>query len=395
MVVVVEEDNMHPTEDDDFHAPSNLADIMNGTEVQEDVETNEADEEEQVEGEPQQKKRKLPGRVTTDEFEMDIGTLLATKIHAVDTEQLSSEAQRAEYLKSLATQGAQALVEQLFTLPTESCDVGVLAVLPAPTVLLPREKPVPQPKPPTRWELFAARKGIKKKSKRSRLVFEESTGEWKPRFGANRANKNDDSWIMEHRAGEDASVDPWTKLKQEKKERVSKNKQQQVKNLIAATGHKLPGSIDLSSALKASKPAAKQAKIEKKQSETKSDGMAKAEHAKVALRLAQQSTASMGKFDKLNKGEPEPKQSRISKKASLVQKVKKAAAAGEKAKLTVASEKDASLQLLSRVLEPPKLNVQKAVAHKKREMEATNKKVNQMARAGGENNKKRKRQQRS
>ncbi|KAK4853450.1 hypothetical protein QYF36_009452 [Acer negundo] len=34
--------------------------------------------------------------------------------------------------------------------------------LPPPTTKLPREKHLPKPKPPTKWELFAQKKGIKK-----------------------------------------------------------------------------------------------------------------------------------------------------------------------------------------------------------------------------------------
>ena len=40
----------------------------------------------------------------------------------------------------------------------------------------------PKPKPPTRWEEFAAMKGIQNR-KRSRMVFDELSQEYKPRYG--------------------------------------------------------------------------------------------------------------------------------------------------------------------------------------------------------------------
>jgi hypothetical protein len=50
---------------------------------------------------------------------------------------------------------AQALVGQLFSLPSEAVQGGRLAQLPQPSTLLPREKPIPKPKPLTKWQKFA------------------------------------------------------------------------------------------------------------------------------------------------------------------------------------------------------------------------------------------------
>jgi regulator of ribosome biosynthesis len=52
-------------------------------------------------------------------------------------------------------------------LPSKPLDVsGVLAVLPAGTTPIPREKPVPpEMKEKTKWEKFAEIKGIKKRTK--------------------------------------------------------------------------------------------------------------------------------------------------------------------------------------------------------------------------------------
>ena len=46
-------------------------------------------------------------------------------------------------------------------------------------------------------------------------------------------NKNGESkdWVREVKDGEDAEVDPWTKEKRDKKERVDKNEMARLKNI--------------------------------------------------------------------------------------------------------------------------------------------------------------------
>lgn len=53
------------------------------------------------------------------------------------------------------------MINSLWDLPTERYEGSIVAKLPTPTYILPREKPVPVPKPPTKWELYAKEKGIK------------------------------------------------------------------------------------------------------------------------------------------------------------------------------------------------------------------------------------------
>jgi regulator of ribosome biosynthesis len=111
-------------------------------------------------------------------------------------------------------------------------------VLPSETSVLPREKRIPEPKPETRWEKFSKEKGIKNK-KRERMVYEEDTQEWKPRFGYKRAkNGVEDHAIVEVKAGQDPFADPWAEARVEKKERVAKNLKNQTKNIMRATGGK-------------------------------------------------------------------------------------------------------------------------------------------------------------
>jgi regulator of ribosome biosynthesis len=88
---------------------------------------------------------------------------------------------------------------------------------------------IPKAKPMTRWEKFAKEKGIKK-TKKSRKVFDEETKEWIPAWGYQGANNKED-WVKEVPAGADPYEDQFEKAREEKVERVSKNKRQQQRNL--------------------------------------------------------------------------------------------------------------------------------------------------------------------
>ncbi|XP_037503581.2 ribosome biogenesis regulatory protein homolog [Rhipicephalus sanguineus] len=106
------------------------------------------------------------------DLEFDLGNLLGTDPNPLDTAKLKSQS-REEYLKELARDDTQLLINRLFQLPTERREDVVVAVLPAGTTRIPREKPVPKPKPPTRWSEFAKQKGIKSR-KREKLVWDET-----------------------------------------------------------------------------------------------------------------------------------------------------------------------------------------------------------------------------
>jgi len=70
-------------------------------------------------------------------------------------------------------------------------------VLPPPVYQLPRAKPLPKPKPPTKWEAFAAAKGIQKKV-RDKKEWDEEKQEWVNRWGRNGKNKEvEEQWIHE------------------------------------------------------------------------------------------------------------------------------------------------------------------------------------------------------
>ncbi|KAL8840455.1 MAG: hypothetical protein Q9170_001331 [Blastenia crenularia] len=126
-------------------------------------------------------------------YTFDLGNLLISDANPLPTR--PSEAQ----LSATARDCAQALVNQLLTTcPITSSSEGVLMTLPPPTTPLPREKPLPAVKAPTKWEQFAAKKGIKDKKKEGKLVFDEETQEWVPKWGYKGKNKEgEQDWIVE------------------------------------------------------------------------------------------------------------------------------------------------------------------------------------------------------
>ena len=96
----------------------------------------------------------------------------------------------------LCARALQVLLTALYALPSESTPLGRMAQLPAPTTVLPRAKPLPKPRAPTKWEVFAQRKGIQKR-KRSKEVWDEGAGELKRRHGYQRANDPEAVPILE------------------------------------------------------------------------------------------------------------------------------------------------------------------------------------------------------
>ncbi|NXU08861.1 RRS1 protein, partial [Pardalotus punctatus] len=124
----------------------------------------------------------------------------------------------------------QLLVSRLWELPAERAGgVGgpLVAQLPEPTFRLPREKPPPKPRPPTRWEQFARLKGIRRKKKTSL--------EWRRRWGYRRAGGDPSrAWLAEVPAGADPEEDQFARLRREKRERVARNELNRLRNLARA-----------------------------------------------------------------------------------------------------------------------------------------------------------------
>ncbi|KAJ5082164.1 regulator of ribosome biosynthesis [Penicillium argentinense] len=155
------------------------------------------------------KSEKLPITVSKPTpYTFDLGNILVNDPNPLE---LTTSKKLNENLKATARDGTQCLLNQLLTTCqiTSSAKNGVLLNLPAPATAVPRHKPLPTPKPPTKWELFARKKGIGKysnkpgaaladKERRKKLVYDEASGEWVPRWGYKGKNKaEDDQWLVE------------------------------------------------------------------------------------------------------------------------------------------------------------------------------------------------------
>lgn len=87
-------------------------------------------------------------------LEFDMGNLCAFDSNPLDPALYAED--REKCLQEAARDGAQALINQLLTqIPLKSTPDGVYAELPAPVTPLPREKPLPKPKDPTKWYPFS------------------------------------------------------------------------------------------------------------------------------------------------------------------------------------------------------------------------------------------------
>ncbi|KAJ3010552.1 Rhodanese- sulfurtransferase [Thoreauomyces humboldtii] len=215
--------------------------------------------------------------------EFDLGNLVAYDTNPVNAEQLKKSTDA--YLKGLAREGTQLLLNQIFALQTETTPEGVYAKLPAPTTVLPRAKPIPKDNPLTRWEKFAKVKGIQKK-KTSRKVYDDGVQDYKPKWGFQGANSTQDDWIKEVPDRADPMEDQYEKEKEERKERVAKNKTQQRRN------------VQESAALRKGQNPRDVRKAEVRKRILESKG----------------STASMGRFDKSLKNEDAVKVKREKRK---------------------------------------------------------------------------------
>ncbi|KAI0896812.1 ribosomal biogenesis regulatory protein [Annulohypoxylon nitens] len=160
-------------------------------------------------------------------YTFDLGLLLANDPNPLSTSAPSDSTSSAKSsdlearLAATARDGAQALINQLLsTCPLSTTTSGVLLSLPHPSTPLPREKPLPPPKEPTKWEQFAARKGIKPKTREARRAkasqYNEETGEWERTWGYDKGGAR--------KRREDGGVpQDWLVEVDEKKEREEKD----------------------------------------------------------------------------------------------------------------------------------------------------------------------------
>lgn len=163
-------------------------------------------------------------------FTFDLGNLLAH-----DPNPVPAEADEAA-LAATARDAAQALINQLLsTCEIKSTTEGVHLVLPAPQMALPREKPIPKAKEQTKWERFAAKKGIKDKRRDGNKVYDEATGDWVPKWGYKGKNKEaESSWLVEVDEKKEARTgeahDARAESRHDRKERARRNERKQRAN---------------------------------------------------------------------------------------------------------------------------------------------------------------------
>ncbi|GAA0141152.1 ribosomal protein [Lithospermum erythrorhizon] len=195
----------------------------------------------------------------------------------------------------LATKLVQAVADSLFNLPSIEDPDGPLVKLPPATTKLPREKPLPKPAPPTKWEVFAQKKGIQKK-KSDKVVFDEQTGKWKRRHGFDLVNDDNDVPIIEAKMNDEPGEDPFANRKVDKKKRVEKQEKNRMHNLKqAAKAGAFPSHIQLAAtALPITGTQAAPRKVSKDELQN-------------VAGMAATATASGGKFDKKLLGEKQPK----------------------------------------------------------------------------------------
>ncbi|KPI45671.1 Ribosome biogenesis regulatory-like protein [Cyphellophora attinorum] len=165
-------------------------------------------------------------------------------------------------LLQTARDGAQSLLTHLLTTPTVTITSTPSSLLmqlpPTPTgPLLPRRLPLPKPKPPTKWETFAKKKGIGKfggslkggaalDERKKNLFYDEASGEWVKKWGYKGKNmQKEGEWLVElpdgdgkkgaqKNGGEEKSVR--TEPKRERMERVRRQLRKERNNARRAAG---------------------------------------------------------------------------------------------------------------------------------------------------------------
>ncbi|GAB7353282.1 hypothetical protein MBLNU459_g3786t1 [Dothideomycetes sp. NU459] len=200
-----------------------------------------ADDSDAMDVETTTKPQRLPVTVSKPiPYTFDLGNLLCNDENPLPPAHAVSESD----IQAAARDCAQALLNQLLsTCAISRTDDGtsMTLALPAPATALPREKPVPADKPPTKWQEFAKKKGIKDKKKDTKLVFDEASGEWVPKWGYKGKNKQgENDWLVEVDAKKEKATGEVADKRQESREQRKKNirlnERQQKKNAAKMAG---------------------------------------------------------------------------------------------------------------------------------------------------------------
>ncbi|CAJ0848334.1 2712_t:CDS:10 [Entrophospora sp. SA101] len=218
-------------------------------------------------------------------LDFDLALLTAYDINVLDETKIKNGTNN--YLKEYSRDNTQLLINNIYKSQlTSSQDNGTVAVLPEQKTLIPREKPLPKPKPPTKWERFAKSKGIQK-YKKSRKVYDDVKDEWVPRWGYKGANNEElNDWLIPVPNNSDPYEDQFDKRRQDKKERINKNKAQQQKNLEIAQ-KQAPSIINSNNS--SNNKSSRRLELQRQ------------------IAITKTSTASVGKFEKQLDNEPKLK----------------------------------------------------------------------------------------
>ncbi|KAM7266782.1 hypothetical protein ACFE04_008948 [Oxalis oulophora] len=278
-----------------------------------------------------------------NQYEVDLGHLLAFNPNHQFQSNPSSRKELVDECLAEGTKLVQKIIDGLFNLPSTEALEGPLVRLPAPTTKLPREKHLPRPKPPTKWEVFAKTRGIKNR-KKDKVLWDQTTHSWKRSYGYDRVNDDNDVPIIEAKATDVPGEDPFAKRQEDKKKRVDKTEKNRLKNLKQAEhAGALPSHIQLAAT---SLPITGTKAAPKK--------LSKDELGNVAG-FAATSTASGGKFDKKLPGEKAPKKQGKNKKYLPVV---------ERNKAKVSEEREQTDKVLNKLMSKNSheiLNVEKAI----------------------------------
>jgi regulator of ribosome biosynthesis len=179
------------------------------------------------------------------------------------------------------------------------------------------------------------------------------------RHGYQKANDDSKEWpVLEVKRNEDPNEDPWERMRDAKRKRTDKNLQSRMRNEEKAgslpkgtttrvmksrdkvrKAGKLGGNMDRDNVVPVGVP------VDLKPRKG-GDKLTPLKRGKVstmaALTAAQQSTASLGKFDKMREGEPERKKPRLSSNKKKLD--------GATDKKVLASEREKGMKVLNTVL---------------------------------------------
>jgi regulator of ribosome biosynthesis len=255
----------------------------------------------------------------------DLGNLFMFDNQPVSVKEFKHN--KEKFLLDLARDNAQLLFSKIWELPIEKVDNIICAKLPAQLLPIPREKPCPIPKPPTKWEEYAQKKGITNK-KRSRMLWDEESKTYKPRHGYKRGEEDVKQWCIEVPTNADQYEDQFDKVDNVKKEKVAKNELQRLRNIAKNTKGGKKAMI-MSTQLK---PTAKKDK----------------ERVATEMDVAQVSTASGGKF------QPRLHKEKVSKKTGIKRKF-------ESVSGDLSHEKSKAMAIFEKLSKPKSLDVTKAV----------------------------------